>query len=51
MVFFFPIANFSEPLACTCQKEQSVVHLSDPSAALARLLGDVQAAIKIAGFH
>ncbi len=30
---------------------QSVVHLSEPSAALARLLGDVQAAIKIAGFH
>ncbi len=30
---------------------QRVVHLSEPSPALARLLGDVQAAIKIVGFH
>jgi hypothetical protein len=30
---------------------QSVFHLSKPSAVLARLLGDVQAAIKIAGFR
>jgi hypothetical protein len=29
----------------TCQKEQSVFHLSEPSAALAKLLGDGQTVI------
>jgi hypothetical protein len=50
MVFFF----YSKLLRATgmyLPEGQSVVHLSNPSAALARLLGDVQAAIKIAGFH
>ncbi len=36
----------SEPLACTCQKEQSVFHLSEPSAALTKLLGDGQTVIR-----
>ena len=49
MVFFF-YSNFFRATDMYLPEGQSVFHLSEPSAALARLLGDKQAAIKIAGF-
>jgi hypothetical protein len=42
----FSKAISPETLACICQKEQSVFHLSEPSAALTKLLGDEQTATK-----
>jgi hypothetical protein len=52
MVFFF-YSKFLRATGMYLPEGQSVIHLSEPSAVLARLLGDVHCtgSNKIAGFH